>query len=358
MDYSSLIEKRRNRLEEIEVEISQPNFFNDQKAASKTMREHRQLKNLLESWDQLKTAEQNLAENRELTKENDPEIAEMAQEEIPALEKAVETLSQEVTYALLPSDETESRDALVEIRGGAGGDEANIFAGDLLRMYQRYCEERSWKTEIIDSHPSESGGVKSVTIKVSGNEVFRFLKYESGVHRVQRVPATETQGRIHTSTASVAVLPEAEEVDVQLKKEDLDIQTCRAGGAGGQHVNTTDSAVQITHKPTGIMVRCEHGRSQHQNRELGMQILVAKIFEEQQRKQQEEYSANRKALIGSGDRSEKIRTYNYPQSRVTDHRVNHTSHNLDGIMEGALFEFADQLQAAEMEARLKEEGLN
>jgi len=321
------------------------------------MREHRQLKTLLENWDELKSAEQNLEENRELAKEDDPELVEMALEEIPGLEEKIETLSQEVTYSLLPKDESESRDALVEIRGGAGGDEANIFAGDLLRMYQRYCEERQWKTDVIDAHPSESGGFKSVTIKVSGEEVFRFLKYESGVHRVQRVPATETQGRIHTSTASVAVLPEAEEVDVQLKKEDLDIQTCRAGGAGGQHVNTTDSAVQITHKPTGIMVRCEHGRSQHQNRELGMQILVAKIYEEQQRKQQEEYSANRKSLIGSGDRSEKIRTYNYPQSRVTDHRVNHTSHNLDGIMDGAVFEFTDQLQAAEMAARLKEEGL-
>lgn len=357
MDYTSLIEKRRDRFSEVETLITDPNLFSDQKKATETMREHGRLKSLLEMWDALQTAKGDLVDNRELAKDDDAEIAEMASMEIPELEASIEKLSSEVQYALLPRDEAEDRDALLEIRSGAGGDEAAIFAGEILRMYQRYAELRKWKYEHLDSTPSEAGGVSKVVLKVTGEEVFRFLKYESGVHRVQRVPATETQGRIHTSTVTVAVMPEAEEVDVQLKPEDLIIQATRSGGPGGQHVNTTDSAVQITHKPTGIQVKSQDGRSQTQNKEKAFEILRAKIFEIKQREQNEQYSAQRKSLIGSGDRSEKIRTYNFPQSRITDHRIGFTTHNMDGVFDGDLFEMTGALQQVEMEQRLEDAGL-
>jgi len=357
MNYESLINKRRDRLQEVENLIADPDLFSNQKKATEIMREHRRLKQLLEMWDKLTQAKNNLAENIELAKEDDPEMAEMAEMEIPELKETIEKLSQEVQYALLPRDETEDRDALLEIRSGAGGDEAALFAGEVMRMYQRYAEQRNWKYEHLDSTPSEAGGFSKVVLKITGEEVFRFLKYESGVHRVQRVPATETQGRIHTSTITVAVMPEAEEVDVQFKKEDLHIQATRSGGPGGQHVNTTDSAVQITHLPTGIQVKSQDGRSQTQNKEKALEILRAKIFEIKQREQSEAYSAQRRSLIGSGDRSEKIRTYNFPQSRITDHRIGYTTHNMDGIFDGDLFELTEALQKAEMEQRLEEAGL-
>lgn len=357
MDYASLVEKRRDRFREVEVEITDPDLFSDQKRATETMREHGRLKNLIEMWEELETCRENLADNKELLKEDDPEIVEMAEEEIPELETRIEQLSQDVQYALLPRDATEDRDALVEIRAGAGGDEASLFVGEVLNMYERYASNRGWKIEHLESSPSDVGGFKEVVIKVTGEEVFRFMKYESGVHRVQRVPATETQGRIHTSTITVAVLPEAEEVDIELKKEDLQIQATRSGGSGGQHVNTTDSCVQITHLPSGLQVRCQDGRSQTQNRELGMQIMRAKLYEIKMREENEKYSAQRKSLIGSGDRSEKIRTYNFPQSRVTDHRINFTSHNIDGILGGSLNELTDNLQKEEMEQRLADAGL-
>jgi len=353
MDYSALVEKRKARLEEVEGLISQPDFFNDQQKATDTMREHRSLKKLIENWADLQDAERNLEENQELAKGDDPEMAEMATEEIPELETTIEKLQMEVQYALLPKDAAEERDALVEIRAGAGGDEAALFAGELLKLYTRHSERQGWKTEHLESSPSEVGGFKEVVLKVSGDEVFRYLKYESGVHRVQRVPATETQGRIHTSTVTVAVMPEAQEVDIEIKPDDLDIQTCRSGGAGGQHVNKTESAVQITYKPTGLMVRCEDGRSQTQNREKGMQILRAKLYEQKKREEEAKHAAQRKSLVGSGDRSEKIRTYNFPQSRVTDHRINHTSHSMEHIMDGQISEFTELLQKADMEMRLE-----
>lgn len=357
MDYSSLIQQRRERFAEVEQLITDPDLFSDPKRGKSVMSEHSRLKGLLEMWETLETAKTNLEENRELAKEDDPEIAEMAEMEIPELESTIETLSQDVQYALLPRDEAEDRDALLEIRSGAGGDEAAIFAGELMRMYQRYSEQRNWKHEHLDSTPSEAGGFSKIVIKVTGEEVFRFLKYESGVHRVQRVPATETQGRIHTSTVTVAVMPEAEEVDVQFKTEDLHIQATRSGGPGGQHVNTTDSAVQITHLPTGIQVKSQDGRSQTQNKEKALEILRAKIFEIKQREQEEQYSAQRRSLIGSGDRSEKIRTYNFPQSRITDHRIGFTTHNMDGIFDGDVFELTEALQKAEMAQRLEEAGM-
>ena len=358
MDYGTLIEKRTTRLSEIERLMEDPGFFNDQKTSTQYMREHRGLKKLLSLWEEYQQLASDIAGNEELAKSDDAEFAAMAEEELPPLKERYTELSQEVQYALLPRDETEDRDALLEIRAGAGGDEASLFAGELMNIYKRYTEKRGWKCEHLGSSPSDVGGFKEVVMKVTGDEVFRFLKYESGVHRVQRVPATETQGRIHTSTVTVAVLPEAEEVDVQLRPEDLHIQATRSGGSGGQHVNTTDSAVQITYLPTGLQVKCQDGRSQTQNKALGLEILRAKIFEIAQREAKESYSAQRKSLVGSGDRSEKIRTYNFPQSRVTDHRINYTSHNMEGIMNGDIQEFTDHLQKAEMEQRLAEEELD
>ena len=258
----------------------------------------------------------------------------------------------------MPRDTTEDRDAIIEIRAGTGGDEASLFAGDLLRMYQRFAEERGWRFEHMESSPSDVGGFKEVVCRIAGDEVFRYLKYEGGVHRVQRVPSTETQGRIHTSTATVAVMPEAEEVDIEIRPEDLRIEVCRSGGAGGQHVNKTESAVQIWHIPTGVYVRCEEERSQMKNREKGMKILRAKLFEAKKREEAEKYSAARRSLIGSGGREEKIRTYNFPQNRLTDHRIGYTSHNLDGILMGQMEDLIMALQHEEMQERLAEAGMS
>src|SRR5205814_2226941 len=280
-----------------------------------------------------------------------------ADDEIPDLEKRVAELERDLQIALLPPDENEDRDAIVEIRAGTGGSEAAIFAADLYRMYHRYAESAGLKTEDLESSSSELGGLKEVIFKVNGESVFRKLRYESGVHRVQRVPATEAQGRIHTSTATVAVLPEAEDVDLDLKPEDLRIEVCRSGGPGGQGVNTTDSAVQILHIPTGRIVRCQDGRSQQKNKEKALKIMRARLLEEKQREEEAKYSAHRKNQIGSGGREEKIRTYNYAQNRVTDHRIGLTLYNLDRFMEGDLDEMIKSLQAADLQERLQESAL-
>lgn len=356
VDYSSLIARRRERFSELEDAVGDPDLFSDPKRATEILREHRRLKQTLDLWEKLEDSKRQLADNQELAKSDDPEFSAMAAEEIPALEASISTLSEDLQYALLPSDPAEDRDALIEIRAGAGGDEASLFAAELMRAYQRYADIRGWKCEHLESSPSEVGGFKEVILKITGDEVFRYMKYESGVHRVQRVPETETQGRVHTSTITVAVLPEAEEVDIELKPDDSRIEVCRAGGAGGQHVNRTESAVQVFHLPTGIYVRCEDGRSQIKNKEMALQILRSKLYEQKLRAQQEAYSSHRRSLIGSGDRSEKIRTYNFPQSRVTDHRIGLTSHNLTGIMAGDFSEFTSGLQKAEMAERLAEAG--
>jgi peptide chain release factor 1 len=358
VDYSSLIAKRRDRFSELEDAVGDPELFADPKRATDILREHRKLKQTLDLWEKIADAKRQLADNQELAKSDDPEFASMAADEIPGLETTIASLSEDLQYALLPADPNEDRDALIEIRAGAGGDEASLFAAELMRMYQRYADLRGWKCEHLESSPSEVGGFKEVILKVTGEEVFRYLKYESGVHRVQRVPATETQGRVHTSTVTVAVLPEAEEVDVELKPDDLRIEVCRAGGAGGQHVNRTESAVQIFHLPTGLYVRCEDGRSQIKNKEMALKILRSKLYELKLREQQDAYSSHRRSLIGSGDRSEKIRTYNFPQSRVTDHRIGLTSHNLTGVIAGELSEFTTGLQKAEMDERLAEAGMS
>jgi len=352
MDYQRLIDARRVRFAELDEATGDPALFDDPQRARDLLREHRQLQHTLSLWEKLSDQRRQLAENQELAKTDDPEIAELAAAEIPHLEASIESLAEEVQYALLPQDPAENRDALVEIRAGAGGDEASLFAAELMRMFQRHAESRGWKCEHLESSPSEVGGFKEVILKITGEQVFRYLKYESGVHRVQRVPQTETQGRVHTSTVTVAVLPEAEDVDVDLKAGDLRIEVCRAGGAGGQHVNRTESAVQVFHLPTGLYVRSEDGRSQHQNKEKALEILRARLYEMKLREQQAAYSSHRRSLIGSGDRSEKIRTYNFPQSRVTDHRIGFTSHDLAGILEGKFDEFTNALQRAEMAERI------
>lgn len=357
MEYASLIEKRRARLQELETLIADPALFDDRARAEELMREHRRAVELMRVWQELCDLRRQREDNAALFSGDDPDLAEMAAAEIAELEPRIAKLEEVVQYSLLPRDATEDRDALVEIRAGTGGDEAALFAGDLLGMYQRYAESRGWHMEILDASPNDIGGFKEVTARISGEEVFRYLKYESGVHRVQRVPVTETQGRIHTSTATVAVLPEAEEVDVEIRPEDLRIETCRSGGAGGQHVNRTESAVQIFHLPTGIMVRCEQERSQIKNRETGMRILRAKLFEIKQRAAQQSYSEQRRALIGSGGREEKIRTYNFPQNRLTDHRIGYTAYNLDLVVStGALDDLIAHMQHEEMQERMSELG--
>jgi peptide chain release factor 1 len=357
MEYGPLIEKRRARFDDLEGEMASEGFYNDQQKAAEVMKEYNRIKKLLHSWAVFSTATENLRQSQELASGSDEEMAELAAEEIPDLESQVAKFDLEIQYMLLPPDETEDRDAIVEIRAGTGGDEASLFAADLMRMYQRYCEGRGWKMEVLEASPSEVGGFKEVVFKVSGEEVFRHLKYESGVHRVQRVPDTETQGRIHTSTATVAVLPEAEEVDMELKTVDVRIEVCRASGPGGQGVNTTDSAVQVMHLPTGIIVRCQDGRSQIKNRERALMILRSRILEQRQREEAEKYSEHRRSLIGGGGREEKIRTYNFPQNRITDHRVGLTVYNLEQVLAGQVDEFVEKLQASEIEERLQEAGL-
>jgi peptide chain release factor 1 len=354
MDFEPLIERKRRRFEELESEISAAGLFDNAKRAREVLREHGAAKQLLETWDALVKARRELVENTELAAGADREMAELAAGEIPALEAEIPRLERAVQVALLPPEPDEDRDAIVEIRAGTGGTEAALFAADLFRMYSRYADAKGLKVEEMDSSSADLGGFREIIFRVSGASVFRQLRYESGVHRVQRVPATEAQGRIHTSTATVAVLPEAEEVDIDIRPEDLRIEVCRAGGPGGQGVNTTDSAVQVMHIPTGRIVRCQDGRSQQQNKERALQIMRSRLLEDKRREEEEKYSAHRKSLIGGGGREEKIRTYNFAENRITDHRIKLSLYNLDRFLEGDIAEMIEALQASDIEDRLKE----
>ncbi|CCQ73193.1 peptide chain release factor 1 [Magnetospira sp. QH-2] len=285
---------------------------------------------------------------------DDPEMRSLAEEELRAVQARLPNLEQEVQILLLPRDEADEKNAILEVRAGTGGDEAALFAADLLRMYQRYADAQRWKFEIIETNETGIGGLKEAMATITGKNVFARLKFESGVHRVQRVPVTESGGRIHTSAATVAVLPEAGEVDVELDERDLRIDTYRSQGAGGQHVNTTDSAVRLTHLPTGLVVACQDEKSQHKNKAKAMKVMRARLYEEERRRLADERAADRKSQVGSGDRSERIRTYNFPQGRVTDHRINLTLHKLDRVIEGDLDELLDALLAEDQAARLAE----
>jgi len=357
MDFAPLVEKKADRFRELEAAISSPDFFSNPKKATGLMREHTRVKELLDHWDAYRKAQVELKESQDLARGADHEMAEMALAEIPQLEQRIRDSERAIQIYLLPPDDNEDRDAIIEIRAGTGGDEAALFAADLYRMYSRYAEAHDLKVEQLESSPAELGGLREVIFKVAGQAVFRQMRYESGVHRVQRVPATEAQGRIHTSTATVAVLPEAEEVDLQLNPDEVRVEVCRAGGPGGQGVNTTDSAVQVMHIPTGMIVRCQDGRSQQKNKEKALNILRSRLLEKKQSEEAEKYAAHRKSQIGTGSRSEKIRTYNYPQNRVTDHRIELTLYNLDRFVEGDIDQMIKELQARDMEERLAEASL-
>ena len=332
------LQSAQDELENIDLKLSSLDL--DSNSIKELSKKRAQISELVEDFKRIKELEGLVVENEKLAE--DEELRELAEEELKLLEKELETLEEKIKYEFIPKDPMDSKDVIMEIRAGAGGDEAALFASDLLRMYLRFAERKDWDTEIINKSEIGLGGIKEAIVTISGKDVYSFMKFESGVHRVQRVPLTETSGRVHTSTATVAILPEADAVEIEIVEKDLRIDTYRASGAGGQHVNKTDSAIRITHEPSGIVVQNQDGKSQHQNKQRAMRILRAKLFEAEQEKQKETMSKTRKSLVGGGDRSEKIRTYNFTQGRVSDHRINLTLHKIDYILDGDL----DELNAA------------
>lgn len=338
------LEQLAHRLIEIDALLSEPEIASDMDRFRKLSRERSELEPVVLAFREFTQTETAMSDAQELMV--DPEMRELAQEEFETARNRLDELADELQLLLLPRDPDDHRSVYLEIRAGTGGDESALFAGDLLRMYSRYAESKGWRVEIVSAHPGEVGGYKEVIARIEGEGVYGRLKFESGAHRVQRVPETEAQGRIHTSACTVAILPEADEAtDIQINPADLRIDTFRASGAGGQHVNKTDSAVRITHLPTGTVVECQDDRSQHRNRDKAMQVLAARLKDQQLQEQQSKEAAHRKSLIGSGDRSERIRTYNFPQGRITDHRINLTLYKLANSMEGDLDELTDALLA-------------
>ncbi len=341
------------RGDELNALLSEREVINDQKRFRALAQEHAEVAPVIDKYDEYRRAHDNLDSIEAMLDDRDADMRSMAQEELPQARERVELLEQELQTLLLPRDPNDSRNVFLEIRAGTGGDEASLFAADLFRMYSAYAEKRGWKVEVLSSHASDVGGYKEIISRVIGQGAYSRLKFESGAHRVQRVPQTEAQGRIHTSACTVAVMPEAEEIDdVVINPADLRIDTYRASGAGGQHVNRTDSAVRITHLPSGIVVECQDERSQHKNKARAMSVLQAKLLQAEQDKQQSEQAATRRRLVGSGDRSERIRTYNFPQGRITDHRINLTLYKLDQALAGDLDEIIDPLIAADQADQL------
>ena len=343
-----------NRYEELGHMLMDPDIGTDIKKMTDVTKEQASLQAAYDLFQEYKEVKDGIDGAKELMKENDPEIKEMAKMELDELEERMPDIIEKLELELIPKDPNDNKNVIMEIRGAAGGDEGNIFAGDLYRMYVKYAESQGWKVEVMEAEESEAGGFSLISFNVIGDGVYGKLKYESGSHRVQRVPKTETQGRVHTSTATVLVMPEMEEVDVQINKSDLRIDTYRASGAGGQHINKTDSAVRITHLPTGIVATSQDGRSQHDNRDKAMKALVARVYDYFQSQQTEAIDSERKSKVGTGDRAEKIRTYNYPQNRVTDHRIGLTIQQLDRIIEGKLDDIITAL--INEDQRLKLEG--
>src|SRR5687768_16977025 len=349
------LEDIKLRFEEVGQLLAQPDTVRDMKKFSQLSKEYRDLEKIVVKYNALSEARRHLQQAKEvLDKEKDEEMREFAKMEIDELEGKIENLDADLKDLLIPKDPNDDKNVLLEIRAGTGGDEAAIFAGDLWRMYQRYCDRKGLKMAVVDVTEGTAGGYKEVISSVSGEGAYGLLKFESGVHRVQRVPATEQMGRVHTSAASVVVLPEVEDVEIEINPADLEVQTARSSGAGGQNVNKVETKVQMTHKPTGIVVTCQVERSQHGNRERALQMLKTKLYEMELSKQQSEIGAARKSIVRTGDRSEKIRTYNYPQSRVTHHRIGYTQHNLPPIMTGEIDDFIEQLRMADSAERMTE----
>ena len=355
MDFLDKLKDIKKTYEQINEQLSDPQIASDQKKLIELSKKRSELEEIVEAYERYQTVEKEIEENTKLIEsEEDAELIAMAKEELVSLKEEREKLEERIKFLLIPKDPNDDKNVIMEIRQGTGGEEAALFANDLLRMYSRFAELKGWKFEIIDlSESSGLGGIKEATVSISGKSVYGDLKFESGVHRVQRVPLTEASGRIHTSAASVAVLPEVEDVEIEIDPNDLKIDVYRSGGAGGQNVNKVETAIRITHLPTGIVVQCQDERSQLKNRQKALKVLKARLYDLKIQEQNKEIAEQRKSMVKSGDRSEKIRTYNYPQNRVTDHRIGLTLYNLSNIMEGDLFELIEKLKIADRAEKLK-----
>ena len=356
MQYQQKLDDIERRFDELNSQMADPEVISDSAQYRKVSKAHNDLSEIVAKYRDWKTANRNLQEARPMLTETDAELRTMAQDEVARLEPELARIGEELKVLLLPKDPLDEKDVVLEIRAGTGGDEATLFADEIFRMYSRFAESRGWKVEVTSASESSVGGLKEVTALVSGNKVYSQMKYEAGVHRVQRIPATETQGRVHTSAVTVAVLPEADEVEITIDAKDIRIDTFCSSGPGGQSVNTTYSAVRITHLPTNTIVSCQDEKSQIKNRAKAMRVLRSRLYEIELEKQQEKIGAERRSMVGSGDRSEKIRTYNFPQNRVTDHRIGFTLHQLDQVMEGKLEPFVEALTTHFQAEKLKEQG--